>query len=102
MHLTDMLPLVIMLPVVGWYLYTIIDPDRGFRARHRAGQEPDALGAESVRLPRRRRFPRPRLAARPQDGISIESARATPRRARFPSDRRTRCGTGGSTASEGR
>ena len=80
MHLTDIPPLVIMLPVLGWYLYTIIYPDRTSR-RHRVGQEPDALGAESVRLPRRRRFPRPR-ARRPS--MEFRSMRGQPQRAGSP------------------
>jgi len=81
MHLTEMLPLFIMMPVLGWwYLYTIADTVRGSR-RHRDGQESDALDAESVRLPRRRRFPRP-LSRR--DGIEYRSVRGQPQRVGSP------------------
>ena len=54
----QMLTLYIMLPVLAWYLYTITDPQRASRG-HRAGPDSDGLAPESVRLPRRRRFPRP-------------------------------------------
>ena len=73
----EMLTLYFMLPVIVWYVYTITDLHRGSR-RHRNGQESDALDAESVRLPPRRRFPRP-LSRR--DGIQYPSVQGQLQRA---------------------
>jgi hypothetical protein len=56
-----MITLFIMLPVFFWYVYTITDPQHPSRLRS-DGREP--LSAESIRLPPRRRFPRPRRQRR--------------------------------------
>jgi hypothetical protein len=67
-----MLTLYIMVPVLGWYLFTISSPERGSR-RDSAGD----LDRESVRLPRRRRFPR---ALSRRNGIEYRSVRRHHRR----------------------
>jgi hypothetical protein len=75
-----LLTLCIMLPVLGWYLYTILEPRRASRLAG-AGQDAVSRDPQSVRLPRRRRFPRP-LARRRR--IEARSVRGQQQRAGAP------------------
>jgi hypothetical protein len=65
-----MLTLVVMMPVLFWYFYTITDPQRPSRGRR--GGDWGSLGPEAVRLPPRRRFSRSR---RNTTGFRAEPAR---------------------------
>jgi len=79
MRVLEMLPLFLMMPVLGWwYFYTIADPERAAR---RADQDAVSRDPESVRLPRRRRFPH-RLSRRP--GMEFRSVRGQPQRVGSP------------------
>jgi hypothetical protein len=68
--------LTVMIPVLFWYAYTVSDPDRARRRRRDQDSELAALSAQSVRLPRRRRFPL-RRARRPEIQLAIASRPAS-------------------------
>jgi hypothetical protein len=67
----------VMLPVLGWYFYTITDRQRP-SCRQGADQYSAFQDRESVQLPRRRRFPRP---VSWRSGIEYRSVRGHHQRA---------------------
>lgn len=58
----EIVTLFVMIPVLFWYAYTVSEPKR--TQRWLRGRELAELSEQAVRLPPRRRFPRPR--PRPQ------------------------------------